>query len=285
MTLFKRCIVAASLLTFLLPLTASALDGGYHEGYMWRIFPFEENPQDTTTYQTVKTLYKLINTYIDKPDGEATADYPAFVVEESYYRAMHIANYNHRIWFHWGFRTDPKDYEPLRNAIDVLVAKKIMTEQDRVLFWLQLNNDNESKKRVILDFIAMNVFGYNNYGGLQYESQIKQIEAIASILCTIHYIGDLIPEYNTRTDLVPSLDKLKQWLYEDINDIAGEYGNNSVLASELINSLDSINEPEPLLHKLEDDFGKFMISLEGWPYSYQETFTSMGFTLREYEEG
>lgn len=283
----KECIIkyflSALFFFSLSPFQSFALDGGSHAGYMWRIFPFEEREYNTSNV-AISELFELINTYIDKPDGEATADYPAFIMEETYFRAMHIANYNHRIWFHWGFRTNPKDYEPLRIAINALVENKIMTEQDRTLFWLQLNNDNESKKRKILDYISISIFGYNNYGGLQDERQMNQVEAIASLLCIIHYIGDLIPEYNRRMDLIPPLSQLKQWLAEDIRSIAGSSGNNMNCANQLISILDSISEPEPLLHKLEDEFSRFMLSLDGWPYSYQEAFSSRGFSLRNYDE-
>lgn len=265
---------------------SSAKMGDEHYEDMLDIFPFLQDSRN----QKVIDLYYTINSYLDEPNWEE--DYykrPAFVCNDYFFKDLSWGN--HRIWFHWGL-SDPrypshslaKTFSPLQRVVN----DKLMLQKDRGRFWDALYLEEHSRLQTIWNK-AVIAFGYDPAS--IYDLQREQIWAFATVLYSIHILGDLTTkEYK----IVRSEEDVRKDIYSAIRTIGGY--KNKRIAEELISFLE-IEAPissaakgttsasaQKLLTALKDKkkgFSQFVLSCRGFGYNYTERFKESLLVVKE----
>lgn len=253
--------------------------GGFeHYNDMLDIFPFAQ----ISTNHKVIDLYYSINSYLDDPNWENNSKQkrPIFVCNDDVFSQLSWAN--HRIWFHWGL-SDPKypskslskSFEPLKRLVD----NKLPEQEDKERFWNSLIDEENDRLRVIYQK-ATTAFGYNSES--VNNMQHNQIWAFATILYSIHILGDLTTsEYK----IVRAEEDIRNDVYNAIRILGGFTNKKS--AESLILFLkqeapistsakgSSSSSAQKFIDALKDKkrgFSQFILSCRGFGYNYKQRF-------------
>lgn len=254
---------------------ASALSGREHWADMQRIFPFDE----VSANKPVLTFYRRVNTYLDNPyiqPGErhvkGSPKRPKFIVDHPKFSQIHWRG-KHRIWFHWGFNTDPRKFTPIVESLQDAVSEGIIGEADVTEFWSLMNDEISRRNRALMNEGAK-VFGFGELGTIS-AAQRRQLNGFVTMLYSIHILGD---HQTTDHDIIVSLNRLYADIYSAIDNIAGKQPQNYQKAKELKKQLKPYEkDPKAFLDALQRYFSPFLMSLSGEGYNYKAKFRSLGY--------
>lgn len=263
---------------FLFPLLSLAHSGAEHVADMKRVLPFEDVEQNRRVFK----FFRLMNQYIDRPgqapgtkfDREAYKR-PAFIAEHPKFGNIRWVG-KHRIWYHWGFNTDPKQFPPLVNSLNKAIEQGIITKDDLPEFWRQMMEEVAKRNRFLLSQGA-NAFGFGQLGSISAQ-QRRQLNGLVTIIYSVHILGDY------QTDDIETLAPLGR-VYADISNaidnIAGKDAGNVEKAKAVKATLKkSQSSPEKYLNTLEREFAPFVLSLKGEGYDYKARFKRLGYVLK-----
>lgn len=267
MCLMKRYYLF--ILSLLLPLFVFALSGKEHANDMKRIYPFV----DCQRNEKIIDFYSLINNYLDSPNDRNTGR-PDSIRYHPKFGKMKFGS--HRIWYHWGFNTDPKRFAPLVNAVNSNIENGVISESDVDEFWNCLMNEVSRRNRFLMNRAA-EIFGYKSIGSIS-QSQRSQLNAFVTILYSIHLLGD---HQTTITDVMVDLKSVYGDIYNAIDNLAGRNRANILKARHIKKELRTVqHDPVIYLDKMEDSFSSFLLALDGSFYNYKEKFEKMGYVLK-----
>ena len=266
-----------SFLNILCLASSFAKSGVEHYSDMLDIFPFT---QESFNHKVID-LYYAINSYLDEPNWEIPDHKrPIFVCNDNIFSQISWAN--HRIWFHWGL-SDPKypskslskSFEPLKR----MVYDKLIKYDDRNRFWNALQIEEHDRLKVIYEKATI-AFGYNptSINNMQH----NQIWAFATILYSIHILGDLT---TTAYKIVRAEDDVRNDIFNSIKILGGF--DNKQAAESLITFLKqeapisssstgtSMSSAQKLIDALKDKnrgFSQFILACKGVGYNYKQRF-------------
>ena len=275
---YQLSIIFITLLVFF-PIRTFALSGAEHRADMIRIFPFAEVREN----HAVLSLYRHVNTYLDNPyiqPGERPSkDYPKrpkSIADHPKFSLIHWHG-KHRIWFHWGFNTDPRHFKPITTSLDKALHDGIISESDLPEFWKLINQEVSQRNRTLMNEAAQ-VFGFDSLGNIS-ASQRRQINGMVTILYSIHILGD----YQTTDSLIlMSKERVYADIYNAIDNLAGKLPQNHQKAKELKQRLKPHqSDPKDFLDTLERHFSPFLLSLSGQGYDYKALFRKKGYKLKK----
>lgn len=235
-----------------LPLVSMAKGGSQHVNDMKSVFPFAN----------MDRLYRFITDEIDNGGKK-----PDFLYTNQ--KFSNLKWENHRIWYHWGFYSDPLDNEYLKkDCIDYFVEHRMISESERILLEEKIRTDWSAKRQRML-----------KEGGLKlkYSSSSKQLEAFVAIMYSIHILGDYTTD---RTYLLCPKQTLYENIYRSLEVIAGGSAFNRAQFNKLKRYLKSKeNKPDNYLNALadkENGFSQFLMGLKGGIYDYKKCFERKG---------
>jgi len=253
----------------LAPTITFALSGKEHAFDMKRIYPFV----DCVSNKKVIDFYSLVNEYLDKPNDINTGK-PNPIANHPKFNKMKFGN--HRIWYHWGFNTDPKKFSPLVEAVNRNIENGIIDESDVEEFWECLISDVRRRNRYLMN-CAAEIFGYKSLGSIS-QNQRRQLNAFVTVLYSIHVLGD---HQGVITDVMSDLSRVYGDIYNAIDDLAGKNRANVSKARELKKQLRAQqHDPKVFLDKMEEKFTPYILALDGSLYNYKEKFERLGYKLK-----
>lgn len=258
-------LLLVALVGFAVP--CRALSGWKHATDMYRIFPFDSVPQN----KEVLRYYKLVNSYLDYPytqPGERPSKNnpkrPKCISDHPKFSKIHWQG-RHRIWFHWGFNTDPRQFAPITNSLNAAIANGVIRESDLPEFWDLMNAEISKRNRALMNEGAK-VFGFGELGTIS-AAQRGQLNGLVTVLYSIHILGD--HQTKDSNDIVP-LDRVYADIYSAIDNIAGKDAENYAKAKALKQQLKPYQQnPKSFLDAMERFFSPFLLSLSGPGYDYK----------------
>lgn len=272
----RRCVLICLLL--LSPIGVFAHSGAEHLADMKRVMPFEDVEQNRRVFK----FFRLMNSYIDWPGQAPGTKFD----REAYKRPAVIAEHpkfgnirwegKHRIWYHWGFNTDPKQFPPLVNSLNAAIDQGVITKDDLPEFWRLMSDEIAKRNRFLLNQVA-NAFGYGQLGNISAQ-QRRQLNGLVTIIYSVHILGDY------QTDDIEVLAPLSR-VYADISNaidnLAGKDASNVEKAKAIKAALKkSQSSPAKYLNTLERVFSAFILSLKGEGYDYKARFKRLGYVLK-----
>lgn len=263
----------------LLAFDVFALSGWEHEADMQRIFPFAEHAKN----KKISDFYRRINVYLDFPyiqpgqkPEKTDPKRPKFVVDHPKFSQIHWQG-RHRIWFHWGFNTDPRRFPPIVNSLDQAVQDGVIKQSDIAEFWTLMNKEISLRNRSLMNEGAK-VFGFGELGTISAQER-KQLNGLVTILYSIHVIGD---HKTTDKDIVAPLNRVYADISNAIDNLAGKDPDNIQQAKALKQRLKaSQTSPDAYLDAMEQGFTPFLMSLKGEEFDYKARFKKMGYVLKK----
>ena len=262
----------------LVPINGFALSGREHAADMQRIFPFAESTKD----KKVTDFYRRVNEFLDFPyvqpgqkHDKSDPKRPKFVADHPKFSQIQWQG-KHRIWFHWGFNTDPRKFPPIVNSLNQAVQDGVITQQDVGEFWSMMNKEISRRNRTLMNEGAR-VFGFGELGTISAQ-QRKQLNGLVTILYSIHVIGD---HKTTDKEIIAPLSRVYADVNNAIDNIAGKEAANLEKAKELKKLLRAAqSSPDTYLDVLEREFAPFILSLMGEGYDYKLRFKKLGYVLK-----
>ena len=262
----------------LIPINGFALGGKEHAADMQRIMPFAESAKN----KKVTDFYRRVNEFLDFPyvqpgqkHDKSQPKRPKFVVEHPKFSQIRWQG-KHRIWFHWGFNTDPRKFSPIVNSLNQAVQDGVITQQDVEEFWSMMNIEISRRNRTLMNEGAK-VFGFGELGTISAQ-QRKQLNGLVTILYSIHVIGD---HKTADKDIIAPLSRVYADVSNAIDNIAGKEAANFEKAKELKKQLRTAqSSPDAYLDVLERGFTPFILSLSGEGYNYKLRFKKLGYVLK-----
>ena len=273
-----RHILLFFTICLIIPINGFALGGKEHAADMQRIFPFEES----TKNKKVIDFYRRVNEFLDFPyvqpgqkHDKSNPKRPKFVAEHPKFNQIQWQG-KHRIWFHWGFNTDPRKFPPIVNSLNQAVQDGVITQQDVEVFWSMMNIEISRRNRTLMNEGAK-VFGFGELGTISAQ-QRRQLNGLVTILYSIHVIGD---HKTTNKDIIAPLNRVYADVNNAIDNIAGKETANFEKAKELKKQLRAAqSSPDTYLDVLEREFTPFIMSLSGEGYDYKQRFKKLGYVLK-----
>lgn len=271
-------LIALIFIVWLAAGEALALSGKEHVADMQRIFPFAENAKN----KRVAGFYRRVNQYLDFPYAQPGQKHdksdpkrPKFVAEHPKFSQIRWQG-KHRIWFHWGFNTDPRQFPPITNSLDQAVREGTIKQSDLPEFWSLMNQEISQRNRALMNEGAQ-VFGFGELGTISAQ-QRRQLNGLVTVLYSIHVIGD---HKTSDKDIVMPLSRVFADINNAIDNLAGKEPGNVQLAKNLKKQLkEAQGTPDAYLNALEKGFGPFLLSLKGEGYDYKARFKKMGYVMK-----
>ncbi len=264
--MYKRCfLLLVAVMGLALP--CRALSGWEHATDMYRIFPFDSVPQN----KAVLRYYRLVNSYLDYPytqpgerPSKSNPKRPKSIADHPKFSKIHWQG-RHRIWFHWGFNTDPRQFAPITNSLNAAIANGVIRESDLPEFWDLMNAEISKRNRALMNEGAK-VFGFGELGTIS-AAQRRQLNGLVTVLYSIHILGD--HQTKDSNDIVP-LNRVYADVYSAIDNIAGKDAENYAKAKALKQQLKPYQQkPELFLDAMKRYFSPFLLSLSGPGYDYK----------------
>ncbi len=165
-----------------------------HEADIYSVLPFER-------CDSINKLIKVIHQNIDFPIGyfEGLRDAP--------HQDFTWRKYGHRVFFHWGFNSNPKSSKVLQSLID----ERKWTKQQEESFWNKIIKEQARRNRQSMGTVA-NILGFQLSG-----VQRGYANAFASIITDIHILGDYsTTNTSTLQDVDLVIADIKKALFESL---------------------------------------------------------------------
>ena len=238
-----------------------------HTGDMQRVFPFEWDNDK------IIELYYLVNDYLDKPNDTNTGK-PTLIAEHPKFGKMTFGN--HRIWYHWGFNVNPRNFTPLKEAVERNIKKGVITETDAKEFWDILLKEVGRRNRYLMNK-ATEILGYGKLGSIS-AIQRAQANAFVTILYSIHLLGD---HQGKILNVMSDRNAVYADIYNAIDNLAGREAYNVERAKSIKKELRKHQDsPADFINAMERRFTPFILSLKGPMYNYKQKFEKMGYKLK-----
>lgn len=243
---------------------------------MQKIYPFAKSNKQIIAY------YNLINDYIDHPyielgksvEMKGANERPRSIALHPKFSKMSFSN--HRIWYHWGFNTNPRKYTPLVEIVNKNIAEGKLSPSDVDEFWNLINKDRGERNRKLMNETTK-IFGYPDIRSIS-SIQREQVNAFVTILYSIHLLGD---HQTSKVDVISDLEAIYRDIYNAIDNLGGKDKKNRTKAKEIKSKLRiTENDPKLFLDKMEKEFSPFLLSLDGSLYNYKAKFEKMGYKLK-----
>ena len=239
---------------------ASAKGKDEHIADMKKVYSFmpQNNP-------IVANFFLAVNASIDysafdKDNFSGKPGKPAFVKEPPFENTTWA---NHRIWFHWGYSTNVRQYAPLTELVNKNIASGKMSEQDRDLFYTKLYEEVGRRNRVLQDITA-NLLGYDVRDSGWSSAMRSQINAFVAIPYAVHLLGD---RTTTEVSVMQSMGDIVSSVFTAIRNLAGNVESNRAKANAVISELRKVqNDPVLFLEKMQELLPNYIMSLEGGIY-------------------
>lgn len=263
---------------FLFPILSHAHSGAEHLADMKRVMPFEDVEQNRRVFK----FFRLMNSYIDRPGQAPGTKFD----REAYKRPAVIAEHpkfgnirwegKHRIWYHWGFNTDPRQFPPLVNSLNSAIDQGVITKDDLPEFWWLMTDEIAKRNRFLLNQGA-NAFGYGQLGSITAQHR-RQLNGWVTVIYSVHILGD----YQTDdTEVLAPLGRVYADISNAIDNLAGKDAGNVEKAKIIKAALKrSQSSPEKYLSALEREFTPFILSLKGVGYDYRTRLKGLGYVLK-----
>lgn len=240
-----------------------------HSKDMQRVFPFEwRGSYAKKKNRDVIAFYREVSNYLDHPNGDMRSVIPHQIKNHPKFGKLTYGR--HRVWFHWGFTGNFKQYPPLRLSLDRGIREGKIAAADTTEFWNLMGEIVGKRNRELMDRAAA-LFG-NSF-------KREQRRALVSVLYAVHILGD----YQTK-DVVylAPVGAIVADLKKAIDDLAGKHPENRRRAGVLKKKLDmEARNPSAVLDVMERDFSKFLLSLEGdGTYNYRKMFEKKGYVMK-----
>ena len=219
-----------------------------HVKDMRRIFPFDiYSPQN----KKIRDFYYMVNAaidYNDFPSINHQTGHPLCIKNDSVFSKMIFAN--HRIWFHWGFNTNPQNFSLLKNMVKNNIDNGIIKETDLNRFWSIIKNEVKKRNKYLMEEWAK-ILGYSGLSGIS-STQRAQARAFVTILYSIHILGD---HQTSEISVLADRKSIYGDIYNAIDDLAGKALNNREKAKSFKNKLRRVQgNPKLFLDKMEKEF-------------------------------
>lgn len=276
----KRCLFISFLLLVLLGShPCLALSGKEHWQDMQRVFPFDMGKENSRVF----AFYSMVNQFLDYPYLQPGTKFdkkapkrPKSIAEHPKFSQIHWMG-KHRIWFHWGFNTDPRQFPPIVNSLNTAVSSGVIAASDLPEFWNLMNEEISVRNRALMNEGAA-VFGFGQLGAVS-SSERRQINGLVTILYSIHVLGDHQTE---DTVVIAPLKRVYADIYSAIDNLAGKDSANFQKAKILKKTLKSYQyDSRVFVDKMAVLFPDFILSLSGPGYDYASRWRKMGYKLKK----
>ena len=135
-----------------------AKSGKEHKADMYKIMPFAMQPK-------IDSLYNLINACIDYKDIEKkTVGIPDTIRKAPLDANLKLGN--HRVLFHWGFNSNPRKSEILKEKIDIYLStehNKKLKEIKEYAFWDRIITEQQIRNKYMIQKVC-DVLGFVDGG-------------------------------------------------------------------------------------------------------------------------
>ena len=240
------------------PWQSYAMGKVVHKNDMIKVYSFL--PQDSPRVQRFfDAIHAAIDYAVfDKVEFSGGTGNPPFVKKPPFERTVWA---NHRIWFHWGYNTDPQKYTPLTECINNNISRGLMLEEHRSLFY-SLLKDEISRRDKILQDITANLLGYNI--SILSKSMKSQINAFITIPYAVHLLRD---RTTVEVNIVLPMNDIASSVYTAIRNLAGNVEQNIKKGNTVIKKLKQAqNNPIQFLEAMQELIPDYIMSLEGGIY-------------------
>lgn len=169
---------------------------------------------------------------------------------------------NHRIWFHWGYNTDPRKYTPLTECINNNISRGLMLEEHRSLFYSLLEKEISYRNTALQD-ITSNLLGYDSRI-IPSKPITSQINAFIAIPYAVHLLRD---RTTVEVNMVLPMNDIASSVYTAIRNLAGNVEHNIKKGNTVIKKLrQAQNNPIQFLEAMQELIPDYIMSLEGGIY-------------------
>lgn len=222
-----------------------------HSRDMQRVFPFEwKGRYAKDKNKNVIAFYREVSNYLDHPNGDMRSVIPHQIKNHPKFGKLTYGR--HRVWFHWGFTGNFKQYPPLRKSLHRGIREGKIAASDTTEFWRLLGEVVGKRNRELMDRAAI-IFG-NSF-------KREQRRALVSVLYAVHILGD----YQTKdVSYLAPVETIVADLKKALDDLAGKYPENRRKAAALKKKLSGVAQnPAAVLDVMEREFSVFLLSLGG----------------------
>lgn len=129
-------------------------------------------------------------------------------------------DFTHRLFFHWGFHTNPRNSRALKQQISEAAQKDSISEED---LWRPIIQEQGGRNTRMMD--AVREFGIQRR---------EHIQAVAAILYDVHILGDYIDGAEMPREALHDLAGVLRELQDAIKELSA---NNDASAKALMKSL------------------------------------------------
>jgi len=276
-----RRLLICLLTICIFPFQVAGKDRKQHKKDMWDVFPFSY--YNKRKDKRIDDLYEKVNEYLDKThEYDKRPGNPSFLKNDTV-----LCNWtfeNHRIWYHWGFNTNFRKFQPLVAAVNDNKNKGKGTIEDEKRFWKLLAAEVGKRNKELMSLAAETLFGctYENMSKLMH----RQVNGFVTILYNVHLFGDYTTKEKNALGGESGYKTLIGSTFDAIDNIAGKDSKNQKRAKKLKEKLRQVGESQDtaqqFLDELKNEFGRFVLSLDGPMYEYKQKFTNRGFPLKKY---
>lgn len=268
----------------MLPVMSAAKGGREHIQDMIDVYPFKVQPGDA-----IYTFFECVQAAIDYSEFSESfnpeTQKPISSKKPSFLYKCPFKNTkwgNHRIWYHWGFNADVRLFSPLTLMVNENIAKGLMREEDRDLFYQCLYQEIGKRNKELMRWAAK-VLGYPSTGWSG--AMREQLNAFVAIPYAVHLIGDRFKEYSV-TSVVQPMDDIVKSVYNAIDDLAGS-GNSPEIRANKQKAMMLKKElsrhtatPEDFLAALKTNLPQYMLSLQGELYDFNKKSKRLGYKVK-----
>lgn len=187
-----------------------------HEADIYAVLPFKRSVK-------VSKMILTIHNSIDKPIGYFQG------LKNPPHQNFTWHRFGHRVFFHWGFNSDPRSSKILNE----LVAERKWSSAVTASFWQKVVTEQAIRNKADMECIS-SVVGYSLHG-----VEREYVNAMASLIVDTHILGDYT---TTETRALQDIDLLaadiKKALFSSL------YGGDTAKRiNKLIDSTESIKMP------------------------------------------
>ncbi len=207
---------------------------GGHEADIYAVLPFQRQP-------LVSQMILVIHNSIDRPAGY----FPG--LKRPPHEDFTWHRYGHRVFFHWGFNSDPHSSKILNE----LVNERRWSDSVVSQFWQKVVDEQARRNKFDMETVAV-VLGYSLSG-----AERGYVNAVASLIVDTHLLGDYT---TTETRSLQDIDLLaadiKKALFGSLRG-----GDAAKAINKKIDATASVNpasaRAEAILHILKSDMPLF----------------------------
>lgn len=256
--ILKRVGVTLLLVALVIPLFSKSLKPGQkggHEADIYSVLPFARSTQ-------IDSLIYIIHSNIDFPIGYFKGLRDAPHQDFTWHR------YGHRVFFHWGFNSDPRNGQILQT----LVAERNWAPEVEQAFWNKVIAEQGRRNKETMQIVSRTL------GFLLEGKQRAFANAFASIITDVHILGDYTTTSTVTLQPVEFVvADIKKALFESLE--GGDEAKRIHARLDKTRAIVSNKErAAAVLVILQEELPQFILSArEGW---FRRHFQKLGLPLK-----